>query len=105
MELLVFIQVVSVPDSANWLIELGKQGILVLTLGFFLWVVWREYLKERSANNALHDAIRKDNIENIKVIDGLTNTLRNRSDNDQKLLAMVTETLQLLKAHYLDGLK
>lgn len=75
-------------------------GVLSLVLATALVVVWREYLKTQRALAELNAGMRQDARDNVRVIDGLTNLITNKNNNEEKILAAVTETLILMKEKF-----
>ncbi len=76
---------------------LSAGGILSLALAAGLAIVWTEYKKEKKALADLNASVRKDAIDNIQIIDRLSQTIKSRSDTGEKTLKIVSETLNRIK--------
>ena len=73
-------------------------GVLSLVLAIGLIAIWTEYKKEKKALADLNASIRKDAIDNIQIIDKLSNTIKSRADNSEKILKIVSESLNRIKS-------
>jgi hypothetical protein len=76
----------------------SEAGLVAAILGSGLFVIWGAYQKEKQLNIALNESIRKDALDNIRIIDSLVNVTKSHSDDLDKILDHVTETLAYIKA-------
>jgi hypothetical protein len=72
---------------------------IIIVLAIILIIVWKEYKATKKEMSDLNTAVRADAVANIKIIDNLTFTIAEHSENSDKRLVTVTESLAILKSH------
>lgn len=85
-------------------IERGAVAVCFIVIPVVV-VLWRQLLTERKALADLNASVRKDAIDNIRIIDALASDIRKRGDHDQKILDMVTDVLIILKTKYTENVR
>lgn len=90
-------------DVLGEILKVG--GVVSLILAFGLSVVWFEWKKERKTVADLNATIRKDALDNLKIIDALTKDIGKGRDHDAQMLSMMTEALAILRERELNKLK
>ena len=76
---------------------LNVGGILSFALATGLIYLWKEYKNTKQALADLNTVVRNDAVANIKIIDTLTFTINSHTENSEKILETVSETLAMLK--------
>lgn len=91
------------PDTVSTFDQITKVGsVLSLVLAIGVVVLWKQLLLKDKALAELNASVRKDALDSLRVIDGLTTTINKKSDYDEKTYLMMGEALTILKAKYTD---
>lgn len=76
---------------------LSVAGLVAFLEAIVILALWREKNEYKKSLAALNEVVRKDGIENTKIIEGLTNIVENKFSNDKDILSTVLEIKAILK--------
>jgi hypothetical protein len=82
-------------DIMDKITEVGGALALVLSVGIV--ALWIEYKSTKKDLSELNKVVRDTGLEDIRIIERLTDTIKNGSEKEDQILKAVNETLTILK--------